>query len=121
MAGPNANLPNGEELAQLPFANDVPWYSFLSTLAGTQYTFVMRFNTRMNRWLLDIEDVSGNVLIAGLPVLINRNMNGQYTYNVSIPQGTIFCVDDTNSDTQPTLLSFGTTHTGWYLDPTSTT
>lgn len=117
----NANLPNGEELAQLPLGNDVPWYSFQTTLAGTQYTMVVRYNTRMSRWMLDIDDSTGNPLITGLPLLINRNIAGQYTYNAEIPQGILFCTDDTNTGTQPTRLSFGTTNSGWYLDPTATT
>lgn len=120
MAGPNANLPDGEELAVLPFSNDVPWYSFVVTLATVQYTFSMTYNTRMSRWILDIGDASGNLLLAGLPVLIDRNMNGQYFY-LEIPQGTLFCVDDTNTDTEPTRLSFGLSNTGWYLDPSATT
>lgn len=119
MAGPNANY-KGIELALLPFASNSPWYTFLVTLAGTQYTLVMRYNTRMDRWCLDIGDALGNVLVAGLPVLINTDVAGQYRY-LEIPQGVIFFLDDTNTDTQPTRLSFGSTNSGWYLDPTGTT
>lgn len=122
MAGPNANLPNGQELVQLPLSNDVPWYTFQTTLAGTQYTFVLRFNTRMNRWLMDILDATASTtLIAGLPLLIERDIAGQYAYVTGIPQGTLFCTDDTGAGAQPTRLSFGLDHTGWYLDPTATT
>lgn len=67
----------------------------------------------MNRWMLDINDASDNQILSGIPVLIVRNLTGQYT-TFAIPPGVFFATDDTNQDTQPTLLSFGTDHTLWY-------
>lgn len=122
MAGPNANLPSGQELVVLPFGNDVPWYTFQIALAGVQYTFTVRYSTRSARWSLDILDASGmNLLVAGLPLLIGRDLTRQFRFNTTVPQGIFFCTDDTGSGTQPTRLSFGVDHTGWFLDPTATT
>ncbi len=101
----------------VPARNDLPWYKFKITLSGVIYTLHFRFNTRMQRWMMDINDPSDNPILLGIPCLILRDMIGQYR-TLAIPVGTFFCTDDTNQDTQPTLLSFGTDHTLWYEDPT---
>jgi hypothetical protein len=101
----------------LPMRNDLPFYQYKIALSATQFTLVMRFNGRMNRWILDVNDQSGNPILSGIPVLIRRNLTGQYAY-LAVPQGTLFALDDTGQDTQPTQFSFGLDHTVWYADPT---
>jgi hypothetical protein len=100
-------------LLTIPARNDLPWYKFKIALSGVQYTLHFRFNSRMNRWILDIRDASDNPIILGLPVLINRDMAGQYI-TFAIPPGIIYATDDTQTDTQPTQFSFGVDHTLWY-------
>jgi hypothetical protein len=121
MAGPNANLPDGQELVTLPFGNDVPWYFFTIGLSGSQYTLTMRYNTRMARWIMMIGDSMNNVYLGSVPMLIDRILTGQFHYLSGFPVGTFFTLDGTNTDTQPTRYSFGTDHLAYYLDPTGTT
>lgn len=101
----------------VPFRNDLPWYKFRITLSGVIYTLHVRYNVRMARWIMDVKDPSDNPILVGLPVLISRNITGQYP-TLAIPAGVFFATDDTNKDVQPTLLSFGLDHTLWYEDPT---
>lgn len=103
-----------------PARNDLPWYKFRITLSGVIYTAHMRYNGRMARWILDINDSSDNPILVGIPVLIERNMTGQYV-SLTLPPGIFFATDDTNQDNQPTILSFGLDHTLWYEDPTQGT
>jgi hypothetical protein len=103
----------------IPAVNNLPWVKFRISLSGTIYTLHLRYNSRSQRWLIDINDSQDNQIISGLPILINRNVSGQYT-TLSLPAGVIFATDDTNQDVQPTLLSFGLDHTLWYADPGST-
>lgn len=104
-------------IAQIPATNDVPWYNFKVTLSGTLYTLRFRFNTRMNRWILDLADAQNNDILNSLPMLINRNMNGRFV-TPDLPPGFLFCTDDTNQGTQPTRYSFGKDHSLFYFDPT---
>ncbi len=97
----------------LPTRNDLPWYRFKVTLDNIIYTLRFRYNTRMQRWIMDIADGSNVDLITGLPVLLERNIAGQYVVS-GIPVSVFFVVDNTNQGTQPTRLSFGTTHSLWY-------
>jgi hypothetical protein len=121
MAGPNANLSNGQELVVLPLANDVPWYLYFISLSATQYVQRFRFNTRMNRWIMDIADSMNNDILDSVPLLINRNLTGQFNYLPGFPPGQFFVLDSTNQGTQPTRYSFGVDHLAYYLDPTATT
>lgn len=101
----------------IPVGNSLPWYKFKITLSGVIFTLSFRYNTRSSRWVMDIQDPSGNPILCGLVCLIERNMDGQYT-TFAIPAGIFFATDDTGQGTQPTLYSFGTDHTLWYEDPT---
>jgi hypothetical protein len=105
-------------LLQVPARNDVPWYKMKITLSNVVYTARLRYNTRMQRWILDLADTADNDILVGLPVLIGRNINGQYVIS-GLPPGTVYSSDQTQQDTQPTRLSFGTTHILWYSDPTT--
>lgn len=102
----------------IPISNQLPWQKFKTTLSGTIFTLEFRYNTRDNRWIMDILDPSENPILVGIPCLINRNLTGQYSY-LSVPIGTIFATDDTGQQTQPTEFSFGIDHTLWYFDPTT--
>ncbi len=97
----------------LPARNDLPWYRFKITLDDVIYTLKIRYNTRMQRWILDIADGSNVDLVTGLPILLERNIAGQYVFS-GLPESVFFCTDDTNQGSQPTRLSFGVTHTLWY-------
>lgn len=101
----------------IPVSNQLPWYKFKITLSGVIYTLNVRYNTRSSRWIMDILDSSGNQLLMGIPVLINRDLTAQYLY-LSIPPGVFIPTDNTNQGNQATLYSFGLDHTLYYVDPT---
>jgi hypothetical protein len=104
-------------LFTVPVGNQLPWYKFRISLSGVLFTLHMRYNTRMTRWILDVNDASDNPIISGIPVLIERNLVGQYA-TLAIPEGILFASDDTGNGQQPTLYSFGLDHSMWYEDPT---
>jgi hypothetical protein len=101
----------------VPTQQNLPWYITRISLSGTVYTLRFRYNSRMQRWILDIADASNNDLINGLPILINQNVNGQYVIT-GLPPGFFFAIDTTQQDMQPTLNSFGTINSLFYSDPT---
>lgn len=101
----------------VPARNDLPWYNFTIILTGAVYTLTIRYNPRMDRWIMNIADSSGNDLVVGLPLLIGRNINGRFVA-LSLPPGIFVAQDNTNQDTQPTRYSFGIDHTLFYADGT---
>lgn len=100
----------------LPFRNDLPWYKFRTSFSGTNYLVHVRYNVRSNRYIMDLNDPSDNPILVGIPVLISRNLTGQYP-TLSIPPGIFVAKDDSGKGTQPTQFSFGVDHTMFYIDP----
>lgn len=111
----------GSSIIQLPLGNDVPWYNFNIILSGVLFNLDIRYNSRMSRWIMSINDPQGNPILESIPLLIGVNLIGRFTADASLPVGTFFVTDDTGQTTQPTRYSFGTDHTLWYYDPTGTT
>lgn len=105
-------------IQSFPMRNDLPQYSFNITLSGTIFQAQVIYNIRMSRWILNINDSAGNAILSGIPVLILRNLTGQYT-TLTIPEGTFIAVDNTQQDTQPTQFSFGVDHSLYYVDPST--
>lgn len=103
------------QLQIIPLGNTLPWYKFRINLSGTTYTLHFRFNSRSQRWIMDVNDSSDNPIVQGIPVLINRDLFGQYD-TLPLPDGVMFAVDNTGNDTQPTQYSFGLDHTLYYID-----
>lgn len=91
----------------------LPWQKFQITLSEVIYTLEFRYNGRMDRWMMNINDSSGNQILQGLPILVNRNLTGQYS-TLSIPTGVFFATDDSGQGVQPSLNSFSVDHTLWY-------
>lgn len=105
-------------LLTVPMQNGgLPSYKFRDNFSGQIFTMHFSFNVRMQRYIMQINDASDNVILAGVPILIERDLTGQYA-TLAIPEGTFFSTDDTGQDTQPTQFSFGVDHTLWYVDPT---
>jgi hypothetical protein len=70
----------------------------------------------MLEWVMNINDASGNQILQGVPLLIERDMTGQYP-TLAIPVGTFFATDDTGQGNQPGLNSWGVSNTLFYVDP----
>lgn len=102
----------------IPINVKLPWQQFKITLSGVIFTLEFKYNGRMDRWIMNINDASGNQVLQGMVLLINRNLTGQYT-TLEIPEGVFYPADDTGQDTQPGQNSFGVDHTLFYLDPTA--
>lgn len=103
-------------LLTVPVTNTLPFITYKITLSAVIYTLTFKYNTRMARWILNISDATGNQLLSGICLLIQRQLTSQYLY-LAIPPGIFVCTDDTGQDTQPTQFSFGVDHTFLYVDP----
>ena len=93
-------------LLQIPITNEDPNYRFQLELEERLYFFEFRYNTRMERWIMDLEDENKITLVAGIPVLINQNLLGQYTDD-RLPPGIFIALDESGEDKQPERQSFG--------------
>ena len=90
----------------LKLRNDVFNYKFKTNLSGVVYSFTLRYNGRMDRWIMDTNDVAGNPILTGIVLLINRIFLTKYP-TLNIIPGTLGVVDLSGKGIQPTQFSFG--------------
>lgn len=98
----------------IPLRSDIFFYTFKINLSGTIYSFKIRYNGRMDRWILNIEDAIGNEILSGIVLLINRDIVSQYT-TLNLMPGLLSAVDTSPNMVQPTQFSFGNNNFLVYL------
>ena len=99
----------------MPLTEDYPWYSFPCTLEGATYMFEMAFNTRANRWYMTLGDAIGSTLVAGVPILIERDILASYRH-LAIPPGNFVALDNSGQNQEPSLGSFLLDHVLLYVE-----
>ena len=92
-------------VATITLRDDIFLYTFRVSLSGSVYKFTVRYNGRMNRWILNIDDVAGNQILSGIPLLINVDLFSQYP-TLNVLAGKLFVVDASQKFKQPTQFSF---------------
>ena len=101
---------------RLPTTQNTPWYEFSTVLNSQVWGFELRYNVRIGRWFMTIKDSAGNVILAGVPLLIERPLTTQYP-TLNLPDGSMFVLDTTGARNQPGLGSFLTTHALYFYTP----
>ena len=101
---------------KIPTSSTLPWYNFKISLSGVMYSVDLRYNVRMQRWVMNLLDASDNPLLMGIVMLNKRDVIGQYV-TLKLPPGILFCLDNTGNNLEATLGSFSTTNTIYYATP----
>lgn len=91
---------------QIPVRNDFPNYEFQVELEGRIFFLGFRFNTRANRWFMDIQDESQTPIIMGLPILTGLPIGSGFTRE-AMPPGSFWSVDLTGANRNPDRETFG--------------
>ena len=79
-------------MVELPVTSEFSAYDFRTTLEGTVYTFNIRYNERMDRWVFDILTSSEEQIIMGVPILLGVNLLGMYQ-DKRLPLGVLFAIN----------------------------
>jgi hypothetical protein len=90
----------------IPLRNDIFLYNFKISLSSIVYTLTLRYNGRMDRWIMAIADTAGNQILDGIVLLVNRNLKSQYP-TLNLMPGLLQMVDTTNTFSEPTQFSIG--------------
>lgn len=101
---------------QIPTDNTLPWYTFRIVLSNITYTLQLRYNTRMDRWFMQIQDAVGNPIVSGLPLLQRYSPLLQYR-TLAVPAGDILIYNNTGTLNPPGLASFLSDYSIIYVDP----
>ena len=91
----------------IPITPELLNYRFRIDLDGTTYTLAIRYNTRENRWFLDVATAAGVLILSGIKVLLNVNLIERFAQS-ELPPGNLFILNsDEDSEVEPGLLDFG--------------
>lgn len=82
--------------------------TFAIDLAGTTYRLRLVYaDVDQGGWVLDISDVSGNSIVAGIPLVTGHDLLEQYAYLGF--GGQLFVATDGDPDLVPTFANLGVT------------
>lgn len=103
---------------QLPVRNDQPAYRFQITLEQRLYFFDFRYNTRAERWIMDIQDETQTPILMGLPILTGLPLATGYTRETK-PPGTFVAIDQTGAERNADRDTFGVDVLLLYVESTA--
>lgn len=87
---------------EIPLRKDIYDYIQQVTLDGVVYTLGLRYNARMDRWVLDIKDAADDDLVIGLPLLNGVPLSYKWIGTMTgLPPGNFLLVDETDQDRSP--------------------
>lgn len=93
-------------IVEIPVRSDIPAYKFQITLEGTVYTLNFHFNLRLDRWVMDINDVDEVNIVTGIPLLYGLPLTDRYK-NEKLPLGKFVVTDETGDQRNPTRDALG--------------
>ncbi len=94
-------------MIEIPFNNEDGNQEFDITLDDVSYRLRFSFNSRLNKWALDILNSDGLELINGILMVLGVNFLRQYVSS-SLPSGKLFLVNLQDGITEATETTFGT-------------
>lgn len=95
--------------------------SFSVSLSGSSYQFTLIYrdsavnNSLPSAWVLDIDDVLGNALVHGIPLVTGIDLLAQYRYMGFV--GGLIAQTDGDIFTTPTYDALGKTAHLYYVTP----
>jgi len=94
-------------IRELPVRSDIFAYTFLTTLEQNDYLFTLRFNSRQDRWIMDIQLPDETDLLIGIPLLVSFPLTFRFR-DTRLPPGQFFVIDETGQERNPTRDNLGT-------------
>lgn len=97
--------------------DDNAYQQKLITLNGQTLFITVSFNTRDNRWYVDVSDRNEVDLITGIKLLPNQNLTSKYVSINSLIGGNLYCVNIKGDGIDITRDNFGTDRQFqlWYI------
>jgi len=83
-------------------------FTIRTALGGASFTLTIRYNARMDRWLMDVADSNGMTLLSGQPILTGWTVFGTFFNKIpGLPSGAMVAVDLTGNGADPTEFTLG--------------
>lgn len=88
-------------IIEIPLRNDIFQYSFTKELEGIVYSFRIRYNLRIDSWILDFIDVVNGIRLAGGQDLLKQ------FHHLLVPPGDLRIIDLDGMNTEPNKTNIG--------------
>lgn len=102
-------------LSIIPIRNDIPAYTEQLDLEGTRYFMRFKFNSRVDRWFMDLLDENQSEILNGIKIIVDFDLLGRFK-DERLPPGLLYAVDESGNENQPDRLNFSNDVTLLYLD-----
>lgn len=79
-------------VVQIPTRSDLDDWSLAVDLNGVGFGLRFVWNTRDSRWMMDIRDSAGAVLLTGIPVVVNQPLTLPHV-GTDLPDGLLLAMD----------------------------
>ena len=103
------------DIVRIPLTNDDESYDFDIELSGSIYNLNIRYNLRMDRWIMDIRDVQGENILCGLVLNIGLNLLGEYS-DSRLPSGGFYVVNHESQYDDPGETDIGVNSFLYYIE-----
>ena len=90
----------------IPVRSDVDFYAMTVALGENDYRLSFAYNTRDERWYMDIAQADGAALVSGVPCVVDTPLLLRYT-NPALPEGYLIATDTTGEGIEATKDDFG--------------
>lgn len=90
----------------IPFQPSTAYYSFATVLDGNTYTFRVHWNHREDAYYFDLLDQFGNLIIAGIKVVLGVEL-GWRCQDPRFPPGAMAAADTSGSGVDPGFADLG--------------
>lgn len=91
---------------EIPFVNEDGNQEFDITLDEVVYRLRFTYNSRLNKWAMDILNSSGTELLCGILMVLGVDFLAQYV-SKSLPSGKMYLVNLVDSSVEATENNFG--------------
>jgi hypothetical protein len=91
----------GDEVQQGPPRATRPEFSFRTRLEAELYQLRFAYNSRMQRWFMDVQAPDGTDIVRGIRVATGHNLIRPFQADPRLPRGQLFVVDDSGADRDP--------------------
>ncbi len=100
----------------LPTRQDDGNYRQRIVLDGQGFRFRFTYNSRGERWFMDLLDEAGNQLRSGIALLSGHDLLRQHSDFSARPPGVMLVLDPTGQDRDPKISDLGVNQLLMYVD-----
>jgi hypothetical protein len=90
----------------IPVRSDIDYYAMTVALGENDFRLTFAYNTRDDRWYMDIAKADGTALVNGVPMVVDTPLLLRYT-NPALPEGYLIATDTTGEGIEAAKEDFG--------------